>query len=316
MSETAATTSSVTIRRATPEDYDSIMEMPLVYEGHDYLPFVLRKWLDDPLRTTLIAVDSAVIGLDSVVPLDANNKTLISQALRVHPAHRGKGVSSLLQRAVANVVAASDATRMRISTYRENTVSLNQHLALGFTVLPDEFFGPFGALAPVLPHLAALRALAGGVRVVDTDEVGFPDALQVGISDWIPFDPTPEGVASVNRFSLEPVRFAVSQRADGSRVFSHHQFSRGSRELYASIYEPDHFFAHMLHHIEAAISVSTVKYLAFHCHKSSTPPNDHPGRAWLDAAFERDEFNASFTNVIVLERPIVVKEQAKESAQQ
>jgi GNAT superfamily N-acetyltransferase len=309
--------SSVTIRRATPEDYDAIMAMPLVYEGHDYLPFVLRKWLDDTLRTTLIAtVDNDVIGLDSVVRLDANGKTVISQALRVHPAHRGKGVSSLLQRAVADVVAASGATRMRISTYRENTVSLNQHLALGFTVLPDEFFGPFGALAPVLPHLEALRALAGGVRVVDTNEIGFPDAVQVGITDWTPFDPTPEGVASVNRFSLAPIRFAVSERADGSRVFSHHQFSRESRELYASIYESDHFFAHMLHHIEAAIGVPTVKYLAFHCHKSSTQSHDQQGRAWLDAAFERDEFNASFTNVVVLERAIVVKEQVPESAQQ
>jgi GNAT superfamily N-acetyltransferase len=319
----SAESGAVTIRRATVNDFDAIMQMPLVYSGHDYLPHVLSSWLADPQRTTLIAIDadgSTVIGLDSVVTLDENGKTVISQALRVHPAHRGKGVSSQLQRAIAAIVAKCGAERMRISTYRKNEISLNQHLALGFALLRDEFFGPFGAIKPLRRNIDGLRRLAGDAPpVVDAlGDIGFPAQLQFGITDWIPFDPTPAGVASVNRFSLAPIRFVVSERADGTRVFSHNQVSRAGRELYASIYEPDHFFAHMLHHVETALSIPTVKYVAFHCHKSCTEhwPADHPGHAVIAAAFERDEFNSGFTEVVVLERAIVKEPESADQQQQ
>jgi GNAT superfamily N-acetyltransferase len=315
----------VTIRRATSDDFDAIMQMPLVYSGHDYLPFVLRGWLADSQRVSLIALDadgSTVIGFDSVVTLDEGGKTIISQALRVHPAHRGKRVSSILQRAIAQVVAESGALRMRISTYRENTVSLNQHLALGFTLLRDEFFGPFGAVEPLRRNVDGLRRLAANVRVSevasDDHAIGFPPALEFGITDWIPFDPTPAGIASVNRFSLAPIRFVVSEREDGSRIYSHQQVSRAGRELYASIYEPEHFFAHMLHHVETALSIPTITYVAFHCHKSCMEhwPADHPGHAVLAAAFERDEFNATFTEVVVLERAIIKEPASADQPQQ
>ncbi|XP_046860257.1 histidine N-acetyltransferase-like [Xenia sp. Carnegie-2017] len=66
------------------------------YEGHDYLPFVFLRWLDEPNRRVFVAVKGeTVIGLRSFHVVD-DGLTVVSQGLRVHPEYRGLGVSTML----------------------------------------------------------------------------------------------------------------------------------------------------------------------------------------------------------------------------
>jgi GNAT superfamily N-acetyltransferase len=296
-------TCDLVIRRATVDDFDAISAMPEVYNGHDYLPFLLKRWLEDDQRHCLIALDgSRVVAFDSVFALDGGS-TVISQALRVDPAFQGRGVSHLLQNAVDDVVAKCQAVRFRVTTFVENTASLKIHLKRGFVQLPDlAFLGPFGALAPVALRLEQFRELAGDVAVGEVEGAveKFPNVHTL-LTDWVPFEPTAAGLAAVNRMFPFPVRFVTS--ASGS--ISHFQLSRDATELYASIYDAADFWAHFAFHIGVAVKTKTVRYLAFHCLASTCRELLSSQESLLKEAFVRDDFNSGITEVVVLEKALV-----------
>jgi GNAT superfamily N-acetyltransferase len=297
--------SSLVIRRATIEDFDAISELPTVYSGHDYLPFLLKAWLLDENRTSLIALDGKrVVAFDSVYPLLDNGKTIISQALRVDPEFQGQGISSRLQTEIESIVSQSSAQRVRVTTYAENHASLNLHVKRGFVQLADVFCGPKGALEPVVERLGQFRALAGDVVVEPVPDSSAPPKfpnVAVMLTDWVPFDPTPAGLESVNRLFPFPVQFVVSKV---SGTVSHYQFSRAKTELYASIYDGDDFWAHFHHHLTVAAESKTVKYVAFHCLAVTCRERLVSQAALIDEAFAKDAFNSSFSDVLILQKDL------------
>jgi GNAT superfamily N-acetyltransferase len=296
--------SDLVVRRATVDDFDAISAMPQVYNGHDYLPFLLRRWLEDDQRHSLIALDgSRVVAFDSVFTALDGGSTAISQALRVDPAYQGRGVSHLLQNAVDDVVAKCGAVRFRVTTFVENAASLKIHLKRGFVQLPDVFLGPFGALAPVALRLEQFRELAGDVAVGEVEGAveRFPADVTTMLTDWVPFEPTAAGVAAVNRMFPFPVQFVTSS----SGAISHFQLSRDATELYASLYDATDFWAHFAFHIGVAVKTKTVRYVAFHCLASTCRKVLSSQDALLKEAFVQDEFNSRITDVVVLEKALV-----------
>eukprot|EP00048_Salpingoeca_helianthica_P006184 m.95739 g.95739 ORF g.95739 m.95739 type:complete len:317 (+) comp13907_c0_seq2:62-1012(+) len=106
-----------------------------VYWGHDYLPLVFDKWLTDGYHTMLCVEGqgSDIAGLDTVTTYDGG-RTLMSQALRVHPAYRGQGVARVLADAIAQHIEEhhADAEALRVTTMGSNEVSVGLHLRQGY----------------------------------------------------------------------------------------------------------------------------------------------------------------------------------------
>ena len=55
---------SVIIRTATEDDYQGILDIGDVYNGPDYIPFMLRKYLTDDRHYCYVAeVDSTIVSI-------------------------------------------------------------------------------------------------------------------------------------------------------------------------------------------------------------------------------------------------------------
>ena len=103
------------IRIASEEDYDSVLEMSQgIYNGNDYLPCIYHQWLKDTNHHIFLGIsDGNIVGL-LVAYINDGNKTLIHQALRIHRNYRGKGFSSKLIAEVNSWVRCNYPTVVKI----------------------------------------------------------------------------------------------------------------------------------------------------------------------------------------------------------
>ena len=103
------------IRIASEEDYDSVLEMSQgIYDGRDYLPCIYHQWLKDTNHYVFLGIsDGNIVGL-LVAYISDENKTLIHQALRIHRNYRGKGFSSKLTSEVNTWVRCNYPTVVKI----------------------------------------------------------------------------------------------------------------------------------------------------------------------------------------------------------
>jgi GNAT superfamily N-acetyltransferase len=86
----------VVCRPALPMDTQAVMALTsTIWNGHDYVPDVWLKWLEDPEGLLAVAqLGGCVVGLGKLTKVDGGQWWL--EGLRVHPEFEGRGIASHL----------------------------------------------------------------------------------------------------------------------------------------------------------------------------------------------------------------------------
>lgn len=124
------------LRKVTPSDLKDILEISRhVWEGQDYLPKVIEKWLKDPNSYTYgIEVDGHLVSLDNLRLIE-DGRTGWLEGLRVHPDYRGRGLAKKLTEHMMREAQRLKVQRMRYTTGTDNTASLKLAERGGFVQL-------------------------------------------------------------------------------------------------------------------------------------------------------------------------------------
>jgi len=128
---------SPTVRTARHDDYDDVVELTSdVWPERglsDYIPDVFDDWVDadGPDRKTLVVdVDGQAVALCQAVVLTDTEAWF--QGMRVDPAHRGKGLGTMLTERLIDWAADAGASVGRNMVFSWNQAGLGQSLAAGF----------------------------------------------------------------------------------------------------------------------------------------------------------------------------------------
>jgi len=133
--------SGVTVRQARPEDHEPIAAFTEdTWEDGDYVASVFPEWVegDGPTQRTLVAEladpedsgESAVVGVVSFVLLSETEAW--GQGLRVHPDHRGRGISTAMTYAGFDWAREQGATVARNMVFSGNEAGLGQSRRVGY----------------------------------------------------------------------------------------------------------------------------------------------------------------------------------------
>lgn len=116
---------SLKIRQVLPSDRNDILDISKnIWDGHDYLPSVIDKWLSDPKRHVCgVETDGKLVAIASVLLIEAG-KTGWMEGLRVHPDYRKRGYAEALTEHVIEKGRELHAHRLRYATSTENAASL------------------------------------------------------------------------------------------------------------------------------------------------------------------------------------------------
>ncbi len=120
------------IREAKPEDKGDILEISSqVWEGHDYVPLVLDRWLEEG-GLLAAELDGKVVGFAKTTVLGPGE--LWFEGLRVHPSYRGRGIAKALAEAqLQEALARAPRPRsIRLATAEVNRESIHIAEELGF----------------------------------------------------------------------------------------------------------------------------------------------------------------------------------------
>ncbi|ARS90318.1 GNAT family N-acetyltransferase [Natrarchaeobaculum aegyptiacum] len=124
------------IRRATPDDYEAVVEMTSdlwADRGGDYLPRIYHDWLEDGpgegKKTFLAEIDGEAAGIVQAVMLSPDEAWF--QSMRVSSGHRRQGVSQRLNEAIFAWAREQGATVGRVMIFSWNTASFAAARASG-----------------------------------------------------------------------------------------------------------------------------------------------------------------------------------------
>ncbi|MFQ6090750.1 MAG: GNAT family N-acetyltransferase, partial [Candidatus Bipolaricaulia bacterium] len=132
------------IRRATPEDKDDILKISArVWEGHDYIPLALDRWLKEG-GLLAAELDGRVVGFAKTSVLGPGELWL--EGLRVHPEYRGKGIAKALAATQLQEALAQSPRSVRFATAEVNVESIHISEELGFREIARFTYmaGPIG----------------------------------------------------------------------------------------------------------------------------------------------------------------------------
>ena len=125
------------IRRATPDDYDAVVEMVSdIWEdrGGDYLPRVYHDWLEDEpgrgRKTFLAEIDGDAAGIVQGVVLSEDEAWF--QSMRVATDYRRQGVAHRLNEASFQWAREQGATVGRAMIFSWNTASFGMARSSGY----------------------------------------------------------------------------------------------------------------------------------------------------------------------------------------
>lgn len=129
----------VLFRRAKMEDKPRILEIcSTIWEGHDYIPNILDKWIDDKEgEFTLILEDDAITGLAKFTMSQPGVGWL--EGLRVAPEYRSKGYAKEITRYYIDMGRARGLDKLQLSTYYENYASIHVTESYGFKRVANFF---------------------------------------------------------------------------------------------------------------------------------------------------------------------------------
>lgn len=121
------------LRPATHDDHGDVTAFTrdTWTEMSDYLPDVYHDWIDGEDRQTLVAdTGDTVVGIAQVVLLSPSEAW--AQGMRVAPAHRGRGVSTALNRALFGWARQQGATVARNMVFSWNKAGMGQSRSVGY----------------------------------------------------------------------------------------------------------------------------------------------------------------------------------------
>ncbi len=120
----------VNVRPATWADRQRILAISQrIWEGEDYVPFVLDRWLAEG-GLVVAELCGEVVGFAKTTELAPGELWL--EGLRVHPDHQGKGVAKALARAQLDLALAQRPQVIRLATVEANDASIHIARELGF----------------------------------------------------------------------------------------------------------------------------------------------------------------------------------------
>jgi N-acetylglutamate synthase-like GNAT family acetyltransferase len=247
------------IRKVQESDIEDVLEISRhVWEGHDYLPYVIKVWLQDQNSHTYgIEVDSHIVGLGNL-RLVEKGQTGWMEGLRIHPDYRGKGFANKLTEHIIDEAGGLKVQRLRYTTAVDNRISLQLAEKTGFVKLVT--MGVAWHSNPV--SMPAKRSFStvresspeDAYELVRGDPAINPKVL---VYDWKALDSILEGFQTVG----ESNEFHVAFRKDKFDSFSFGHFrheSTGSERSF-TIYgtTADSFLSHFSHQVSLALEGDT-----------------------------------------------------------
>eukprot|EP00730_Choanoeca_flexa_P016737 TRINITY_DN7970_c0_g3_i1.p1 TRINITY_DN7970_c0_g3~~TRINITY_DN7970_c0_g3_i1.p1 ORF type:complete len:355 (+),score=71.82 TRINITY_DN7970_c0_g3_i1:104-1168(+) len=242
------------------ELFDTLSEG--IYGGHDYLPLFFERWLHDTRHHMICASAAspdgsaaAIVALDTIGLFD-DGTTVVFQALRVHPAARGKRVASRFSKHLTQYVREHfpNVKRLRAVIQHHNMGSIRIHRRLGYTELHREAFGMAaidsdhrasfhkgGGNRPSTTHNGVTVALASRekfwalLQALDESRRQALLPANMILSDWMPYEVTESNLVVMEQeegmvFWVattdeqgEMVGFVISQRSQrcsGTHLFN------------------------------------------------------------------------------------------------
>jgi ribosomal protein S18 acetylase RimI-like enzyme len=120
------------LRSARDEDAERILEISSrIWEGEDYIPYVLEEWLRDKNSELCVAeLEGNVISFARYLRLVPGYIWL--EGLRTHPDFQGRGAARAITHYLIEKAVSEGALRVGLSVYSGNTASLRLAESMGF----------------------------------------------------------------------------------------------------------------------------------------------------------------------------------------
>ncbi|HYE12449.1 MAG TPA: GNAT family N-acetyltransferase [Patescibacteria group bacterium] len=130
----------IILRELRHEDYDDVIELCKgIWGGTDYLPYILRSWIDDKEGVFIAAVDTdtnKVIGTDKYSVLPDGTGWL--EGIRVHKDYRGRKIAKLLTECVlehaTKDLQSGKVQRIAFSTHESAVESITMMKQYNFDI--------------------------------------------------------------------------------------------------------------------------------------------------------------------------------------
>ncbi len=241
------------IRPLEGSDEEDILEIAKhTWDGHDYLPFYFRRWLENKdCHTAAIIISNKVAALANLRVIE-KGKTGWMEGLRVHLRHRGKGLASVLTRYLVRKAVEIGVQRLRYTTASDNTASL--HLAKSIGLSPIHEMGIFWYSESA--NVSWGQELKSVIPADPSDIltlVASPRLFQKGIimHDWKAYDASVEAVKY-----LKDAKFWVAGNENGVMSISiGNERGEGEKNIWCvSIHalSKDHLLSHLSYHFATA----------------------------------------------------------------
>ncbi|MCW4052010.1 MAG: GNAT family N-acetyltransferase [Candidatus Bathyarchaeota archaeon] len=245
------------IRMVQESDVEDVLEISRhVWEGHDYLPYVIRVWLNDPNSHIYgIEVDSHIVGLGNL-RLVEKGQTGWMEGLRIHPDYRGKGLANKLTKHIISEARHLKVQRLRYTTAVDNLASLQLAEKTGFMrlLMMGVVWHSNPILIPEKRSFPAIRESSPeeAYELVKGNSEINPRLL---VYNWKALDSTLEGFKTVG----ESNEFHVALRKSklDSFSFGHlwHEPTGSERSFTIYAATADSFLSHFSYHVSLALEL-------------------------------------------------------------
>lgn len=120
------------VRYYQEADYNYIVELAShIWEGHDYLPHMVNKYLrDSHSHPIVVEIDGVIAAFGNLRLLNESIAWL--EAIRTHPNYRGRGFSKLITDKHIEIACDLNVDRLWLSTAKNNLITRNLLAKYGF----------------------------------------------------------------------------------------------------------------------------------------------------------------------------------------
>jgi len=243
------------IRMVLATDLNDILDISShVWEGYDYLPFVIEEWLKDSnCYTYATEVNGHVVGIGNL-RLVEKGRTGWLEGLRIHPNYRGKGLARAITEHIIKHAQRLHVERLRYTTGSENQASLKLAEKTGFVRVLEMgvFWHPNPNDIPFPRNYPPIEISSPKKIFELTQETPELNSHGILIYDWKALDSTLEGFVKVGKSN----EFYISLRKGKLDSYSFGKLRSESKEsmwsftIYAN--QNDGFISHLSHQITLA----------------------------------------------------------------
>lgn len=246
------------VRPLREADREDILEISKhTWEGHDYLPYYLDKWLSDSeSHTFVLEIEGRVVSIANLHIIE-RGRTGWMEGLRVHPSYRGRGFASIMTQHIVKAAHEHGVQRIRYTTASDNIESLHLASAIGMSIKVE--LGIFWH-----EDLESISWKHSNREVKPVTHKELPTSIYesdlfpygVVVHDWKAFDASPESLEEMNKTT----RFWIQKDNDDIISFSvgGDRYEGSDRYWGVAIYakQETDFLDHLAYHL----SMATGKY--------------------------------------------------------